>query len=77
MTPNEVLGWIASGMVFATFCSREMVPLRMLAIGSNLAFAGYGFGAHLWPILVLHSAMLPINIVRLRQSCCPGDSSNP
>jgi hypothetical protein len=44
-----------------------MVLLRALAIASNVAFIGYGLLDGLWPILVLHSAMLPINIRRYRE----------
>jgi hypothetical protein len=41
--------------------------LRALAIASNLAFIGYGYLDHLWPIVILHVAMLPMNVIRLRQ----------
>ena len=62
------IGWIAAGLVFAAFCMREMVSLRAIAIASNLAFIGYGFLGHLWPIVILHIAMLPMNTIRLRQA---------
>jgi hypothetical protein len=65
---TDVLGYIAAGLVFATFCAQQMALLRALAIASNVAFIGYGFLDGLWPILILHSAMLPINIRRYRQS---------
>jgi hypothetical protein len=65
---TDVLGYIAAGLVFATFCAQRMALLRALAIASNVAFIGYGFLDGLWPILILHSAMLPMNIRRYRQS---------
>src|SRR5215472_5934030 len=65
---TDALGYIAAGLVFATFCAQRMALLRALAIASNVAFFGYGFLDGLWPILILHSAMLPINIRRYRQS---------
>lgn len=65
---TDVLGYVAAGLVFATFCAQRMALLRTLAIASNVAFIGYGFLDGLWPILILHSAMLPINIRRYRQS---------
>lgn len=68
MSPDNLLGWFASGLVFAAFCAEQMTLLRSLAIASNFAFIGYGYLASLWPILILHSAMLPINILRYRQS---------
>jgi len=65
---TDALGYVAAGLVFATFCAKRMASLRALAIVSNVAFIGYGFLDGLWPILVLHSAMLPMNIQRYRQS---------
>ncbi len=67
MTPVALVGYVAAGLVFATFCTRRMVPLRALAIASNVAFIGYGYLGELWPILILHAAMLPMNMLRLRQ----------
>lgn len=64
---TDALGYVAAGLVFATFCAQQMALLRALAIASNVAFIGYGFLDGLWPILILHSAMFPINIRRYRQ----------
>jgi hypothetical protein len=71
MTLSEPLGWFAANLVFAAFCAREMAPLRAIAIASNIAFVGYRFLDHLWPIVVLHLAMLPMNAIRLRQTLLP------
>jgi hypothetical protein len=65
---TDALGYVAAGLVFATFYAKRMASLRALAIVSNVAFIGYGFLDGLWPILVLHCAMLPMNIQRYRQS---------
>ena len=65
---TDALGYVAAGLVFATFCAQRMAVLRAIAIASNVAFIGYGFLDGLWPILILHSAMLPVNIRRYRQS---------
>lgn len=64
---SELAGFTASLLVFITFSMRTMIPLRVVAILSNLAFITYGAGAHLMPILVLHVTLLPMNIFRLRQ----------
>lgn len=68
MTPAAPVGYLAASLVFATFCARRMVPLRALAIASNIAFIAYGCLGRLWPILILHAAMLPMNILRIRQA---------
>lgn len=69
-----IVGWFASALVFATFFMRTMIPLRVVAIISNVGFMGYallglryGVFGRLYPILVLHACLLPLNVVRLRQ----------
>ncbi len=44
-----------------------MVPLRVVAICSNIAFITYSALDGLVPIFILHSALLPLNIFRLLQ----------
>jgi len=76
MTLTALDGYFAASLVFATFCTKRMVPLRTIAIVSNIAFIIYGYLGELWPILVLHTALLPMNIYRLRQEVFlerPGD----
>jgi hypothetical protein len=68
MTAVDGLGYLAAALVLATFCAKSMVPLRALAIASNIAFVSYGFFDGLWPILLLHSVMLPMNTMRLREA---------
>ena len=65
MSLIEPIGYLASALVLATFCMRDMVALRCLAIASNLAFITYGALADLGPVLVLHLLLLPVNVVRL------------
>jgi CRP/FNR family cyclic AMP-dependent transcriptional regulator len=64
----EASGYIASGLVFLTFCMKTMIALRVIAIGSNIAFIVYGLIADLTPIYLLHTILLPLNIMRLWQS---------
>jgi len=64
----NVLGSVASASVLATFCMNTMLPLRTVAICSNVLFAAYGSLTHIYPVLVLHSILLPINCVRLLQA---------
>ena len=61
----ELAGYVASSLVFSTFYMRRMVPLRLLALCSNVAFLIYAFALHLAPIAILHGALIPVNIVRL------------
>ncbi len=65
MSTVEAVGYLASALVLATFCMRDMVALRCMAIASNLAFIAYGVLADLGPVLVLHLLLLPVNVHRL------------
>jgi CRP/FNR family transcriptional regulator, cyclic AMP receptor protein len=65
MNITEPLGYLASALVLATFCMRDMVALRCMAIASNLAFIAYGALADLGPVLLLHLLLLPVNVQRL------------
>lgn len=67
MSIAEGLGYLASLLVFTAFCMKTMVPLRMVAIASNLAFILYAYFEHLYPVLILHLILLPLNIYRLVQ----------
>jgi CRP/FNR family transcriptional regulator, cyclic AMP receptor protein len=68
MTTTDAMGYVAASLVLATFCAKQMVLLRALAISSNVAFITYGLAARLWPIVMLHAIMLPLNIIRLREA---------
>jgi hypothetical protein len=68
MTAIDQLGYLAASLVLCTFCARSMTWLRALAIASNVSFIAYAWLAHLWPILVLHAIMLPLNAARLRET---------
>lgn len=59
--------WLASGLVFAAFFMTAIAPLRYIAIASNVAFLIYAMGVWNIPILVLHVALLPLNILRILQ----------
>lgn len=63
----EAAGYAASGLVFLTFCMKTLIPLRLMAIASNLAFIVYAVGANLTPVLILHAALLPLNVMRTVQ----------
>jgi CRP/FNR family cyclic AMP-dependent transcriptional regulator len=61
----DVAGYIASALVFSAFYMKDMVPLRILAICSNVAFLIYGTSMLLTPVIVLHALLLPLNVWRL------------
>jgi hypothetical protein len=62
----DAFGYAASGLTLATFAQKAMLPMRIMAIGANVCFIGYGAMGRFMPVLVLHIILLPINVVRLR-----------
>jgi hypothetical protein len=65
LTDRSAIGFIASGLLLATFGMKDMVNLRIVAICSNITFIMYGFVLDLPPILILHVMLLPLNGWRL------------
>jgi len=63
----ELLGYAASAAVLASFCMSTMIPLRILALASNVLFMLYGYFDGLLPVLLLHAILLPVNLLRLAQ----------
>lgn len=63
----ELAGYLASSLVAASFYMKTIIPLRLFAITSNIAFITYGLGAGLYPVLILHTFLFPLNIIRLMQ----------
>ena len=59
--------YLASGLVVLAFCMKDIIPLRVVALTSNIAFLTYGIGLGLAPVWLLHAILLPINCWRLWQ----------
>jgi len=63
----DVIGYCASLLVFCTFYMKTMIPLRAVAIASNVVFMTYGLAGRIYPVAVLHAVLLPLNCIRLQQ----------
>jgi acyl carrier protein len=61
----DFTGYAAALAVLGAFCMTGIIPLRVLAIVSNILFAAYGILAHLYPVFLLHLVLLPINLGKL------------
>ena len=69
--PAEALAYgsaaVAVALVIVSAFVKTMIPLRWLAVGSNLGFIAYGLmEAHVLLVL-LHAVLLPVNLWRVRQ----------
>jgi len=63
----EALGYLGALLVFGTYSMKTMIPLRIVALFSNCAFIVYGYMAPVYPQLLLHGVLLPLNSLRLYQ----------
>ncbi len=63
----EAAGYLGATLTFAAYSMKTMVPLRVAGILANIAFITYGAAAAIYPTLLLHLVLLPLNVVRLRQ----------
>jgi hypothetical protein len=61
----DYVGFLAALTVLTTFCMDTILPLRGLAIASNILFIVYGSAGQLYPVLLLHAVLLPINISKI------------
>lgn len=60
----DIIGYVGAVFVLVAYTMKTMIPLRMMAIGSNVAAIIYGVLAGLKPILFLHLTLLPFNAYR-------------
>jgi hypothetical protein len=61
------LGFFGSLAVLASFCMTATKTLRTVALASNVLFGLYGLLGHVYPVLLLHMILLPINLAKLHQ----------
>jgi len=62
---GTVLGVVAAALYLTSYSMKSMLPLRALAVASNVFFIAYGIVQSALPELVLHSVLLPLNASRL------------
>jgi CRP/FNR family transcriptional regulator, cyclic AMP receptor protein len=60
-------GYIAALLTFVAFFMKDSIRLRQIALVSNVFYALWAGGVHLYPTFVLHLALFPVNAVRLVQ----------
>jgi CRP-like cAMP-binding protein len=58
---------VAGALVIVSAFVRTMIPLRWLAVGSNVGFIVYGVMHPSWLMVGLHAVLLPVNLFRAVQ----------
>ena len=61
------IGYLGALMTLGTYSMRRMIPLRIVGICANCLFITYSLLAPVYPQLLLHSILLPLNAFRLRE----------
>ncbi len=64
---TEAFGYLGALLTLTTFSMKTMLHLRMVGIVANLAFVSYGALGGVYPVLILHLTLLPLNLWRLWQ----------
>jgi CRP/FNR family cyclic AMP-dependent transcriptional regulator len=67
MQSFELLGYTAGACTLTAFSMKRMIPLRIAGLGANCFFIAYGLLGPVYPALVLHAVLLPLNSWRLYQ----------
>jgi hypothetical protein len=63
----DLIGFAAAIAVLAGFCMNSIRHLRMVALASNVLFVVYGLFAHIYPVVILHVILVPINLRKLHR----------
>jgi len=61
------IGYLGALTTLGTYSMKRMIPLRIIGICANCLFIMYGLLAPVYPQLVLHTILLPLNAFRLRE----------
>jgi CRP/FNR family cyclic AMP-dependent transcriptional regulator len=64
----DAIGYLAAVLTVLTFFMHRMVPLRLVAICYSVVWLVYGALASIYPVIVLHIVLLPLNTYRLWQA---------
>ena len=63
----QAIGYVGSILMFLTFFMKTMIPLRLTAIAANCVMITYTSIAGIYPVLILQTCLLPLNVVRFIQ----------
>jgi len=67
MTLGVILGLVGSLLSIIAYLMKSMLPLRAVALGSNVCFLTYGIIEAQLPSILLNLVAIPLNFVRWRE----------
>jgi hypothetical protein len=63
----DLFGFAAAAAVLTGFCMNSVRHLRLAALASNVLFVLYGLLADVYPVVLLHLILVPINLQKLQR----------
>ena len=63
----EAIGYLGALLTLMTYSMKQMIPLRIIGICTNCAMIAYGILEPVYPQLLVHTILLPLNAFRLRE----------
>src|SRR5262245_31145940 len=63
----QVLAYSGIALTVVQMWMKTMIPLRLLAITTNVLFLGYSILDEVWVTLILNCILLPLNVYRLQE----------
>lgn len=63
----DFVGYLAAFLMFSTFYMKKMIPLRAVGMASNVAFIIFSASTGVYPLLILHICLFPLNLSRMLQ----------
>lgn len=63
----DLIGYFNAALGVAMLAMHTMIPLRIVGIAHNIVSIIFGFFTGVYPMLVQHSILLPVNLTRLFQ----------
>ena len=67
MTVVEGIGYTAAGLGIAMIAMQTMIPLRITGIAHNIGQIAFGLLSGIYPTVIQHMVLLPLNCYRLFQ----------
>ena len=61
----EAVGYLGTALTVLSYGVKNLVPLRIAAILSSVAFLSYGFLTQSYPLMLMEVLLLPVNTYRL------------
>jgi CRP/FNR family cyclic AMP-dependent transcriptional regulator len=67
MSPGVILGLLGALLSVVAYTMKSMLPLRAVALASNVCFLVYGLMESQLPSILLNLVVIPLNFVRFRE----------